>query len=232
MSKAKLRTFPSPRRLTEEAAMLLRNEITASTKARGILLAGGNTPLPVYGLAFEGTRTFPPRLRLFLTDERFVPESSPFNNRSAVLAACGEAAEAVAAVLPAVVTAGLSVEENARRYDGILKDFRRKGGTFPLGIFGIGADGHTAGIFSLEGDIRNTTHAAVQCMRPDGMAGITITPHIIGQVEHIIVLATGTSKQEAVRSILEGNGTVAAEVFAPHPHVEVWFAEGDPPRSG
>ena len=70
-----------------------------------------------------------------------------------------------------------------------------------LGLFGMGADGHTAGIKPHAFDMETSAYAA--SYTGEDFERITITPHAIGHVADAVVYVSGKAKRPALQRLLE-----------------------------
>ncbi len=92
-----------------------------------------------------------------------------------------------------------------------------------VGFLGMGTDGHTAGIFTLEQARIKTGALTLHTSRPDGMEGVSTTPAFFQRVERIILLVTGEEKREATEALLNHPHSIPAGIaLADHPNVELW----------
>jgi 6-phosphogluconolactonase/glucosamine-6-phosphate isomerase/deaminase len=89
-------------------------------------------------------------------------------------------------------------ERAAREYEQLLP------GVFDVLVLGIGEDGHTASLFPGSPALRERTRRVVHVIgdKPPPHR-LTVTPPVIESARLTLVLATGQSKQNAVRRALE-----------------------------
>jgi 6-phosphogluconolactonase len=64
-------------------------------------------------------------------------------------------------------------------------------------LLGIGADGHTASLFPHAEELEEKHRLAVAVERPD-VARVTLTPPPLRAAEHVVFLAVGEEKADAV----------------------------------
>ena len=162
-----------------------------------------------------------------LSDERLVPLDSPESNIGRMLGmlrALGLPARRVLCVAPED-----TAETAAWRYNASLRRYFASGGTLRVALLGLGADGHTAGLFTAEDVARGTGHLAVSTRRPDGREGVTVTMDLLARTRSLVFLVVGNKKADAVKRLCAGRKTlVAAIVAADHPRAEVWYADDEP----
>lgn len=218
-----LRRFADRDSLEAAAYELLAAEAKKADNS-ALLLSGGNTPQGLYKRIAAKPFSIHEGCRVMVSDERLVPFDSPESNIGRMLAmlrALGVPAKRVLCVAPEE-----TAEVSAWRYDAALRRYFAAGGTLRLALLGLGADGHTAGLFSAEDVARGTGHLAVSTRRPDGCEGVTVTMDLLTHAARVVFLAVGSEKVEAVKRLCAGRKTlVAGIVAADHPMAEVWYAE-------
>jgi 6-phosphogluconolactonase/glucosamine-6-phosphate isomerase/deaminase len=80
---------------------------------------------------------------------------------------------------------------------------------YTLAIFGIGSDGHTAGIKAGSGVAES--NESVESYKADDFERITITPKLIARVDEAIVQASGASKRATLRDWVANNYSIAEQ---------------------
>ncbi len=196
----------------EVFALLLSEFQSAGTKPYGVMLAGGSTPFRVYNQLAETEMQANPNLHIIFSDERHVPVDAPANNYGRcrpMLDNLGIAAERVIHV-----HTELELEAAAARYAADLAAFFDQGGTISLGLLGLGADGHTASIFTVRAAaIRDRLAfpvAATVLRRPAGhgpgdtqtdetffspLARVSVSALVLERVARLIFVVSGDSKR-------------------------------------
>ena len=220
----KLRTFQTTEELIFQSLETLRQVLPKLEECDGVMLAGGRTPLEIYRrVAAEKIST---RGGLFLSDERYVPVTDPQSNYGTI-----------APFFPGLgrIKTELPIEEAARAFNDDLKQLKN----IPLGLLGLGADGHTASLFNLKDAALRDDRLAI----PVGQSRvsvplaqnerdarstftgqrISVTPALLRRIEKIIILATGAEKKEIIQTLLKKPETIPAGIaLAGHPDVEIW----------
>jgi len=186
-----------------------------------VMLSGGSTPVPAYGaLARRGIRPAADRYVLF-SDERHVPsdsEASNFHQTRPLIAAL-----ALPETRVLRVRTELPLEEAAADYERRLKAMLDAGVGIGLGLLGLGADGHTASLFSAADLERGAGRLAIAVQRPDGRGAVSVTPRLLARVATPVFVVAGADKRDALERFLAGDpGSVARQAVAACPHVEVW----------
>ncbi len=180
------------------------------------MLSGGSTPYAIYNRLATVPCPVHPDRRLFLSDERMEPFGSNKNNAHnlmPMLSALGCEDRFIR------VDTGLPAAEASAGFDRNLQPLEK----IDLGLLGMGADGHTAGLFTPEQANRKSGALALHADRPDGMQGVSATPALFQRVERIVLLVTGESKREIIHTLLSKPESIPAGIaLAGHPDVELW----------
>jgi 6-phosphogluconolactonase len=186
-----------------------------------VLLSGGGTPLPAYALAVERSPAAHPDLRIAYTDERHVPAESEASNYRSTKPLIDSLRLPAQRVLR--VRTELPVQDAARDYEERLAKAAHDGFGIGFGLFGLGADGHTASLFSTADLERGEGRLAIAVQRPDGRAAVSVTPALIAKVSEPLIVVAGADKQWALASFLRRESTLVAwRAFSGCKRVEVW----------
>lgn len=176
-------------------------------------LSGGTTPAPAYAAlaASPAVAGLAARIALhfWVGDERGVPADSPDRNGAAIAAALA-GADVVLHRWP----------EGDRAAAGALyaEEIRAALGPFPvfdLAILGMGADGHTAGLFSMDqvraSEAPGVLTIATQAPSPP-LDRMTMGAALLRRSRSVMVLLRGEAKADALRAALAGGPCPAAAV--------------------
>ena len=219
------RRFDTFEVLTREAAVLLKAHFEASAECPyAVMLSGGNTPMPIYRLLAHEPLKPSPQLHLLYSDERLVPMHSSENNY-------GNTMDMVRALrLPDArilrVRTELPLQAAADRYDRDIAQFLAQGGQLPLGLLGLGSDGHTASIFTAEDAALGDDRWAVAVPRPQKPDRVSVTPACLSRVQQIVFIATGVDKAAIVQRFKsEPLSMPAGQAVAGVRHVELWYTQ-------
>lgn len=98
------------------------------------------------------------------------------------------------------VLIGESIENTTEHFNNFLKEAIEEAG-YSIGFFGIGADGHTAGLLPQSSAIDSNTFAA-HFIGPD-FSRITITPNTIIKLDEAVVYAVGETKWATLSKLKE-----------------------------
>ena len=214
--------------LAEEASALLLTCLAEQVGAHGrasIILAGGSTPRRTYALLAAGisARGIPVRaLEWFFGDERWVPPEDPRSNermaRETLLGPINAPEDSIHSWNAGV---GDPVE-CARRYCELLPA-ALEGDVPDILLLGIGPDGHTASLFpgatawlpdgrQVPIAQRLSSEYAAAAIQGGNAPGwrLTLCPDILGTARHVVFLAAGADKTEAVRRAVKGDANTPA----------------------
>jgi 6-phosphogluconolactonase len=189
----------------------------------GVMLSGGRTPLKAYHALARNPVVPSTSLHILFSDERVAPPDSPqsnYGNARAMIRALGIPEDRVLRV-----RGEMPMEEAAERYDRDLAEFVEKGGSLPLGLLGLGADGHTASLFSIEDVDRATGRFAIPVPRAPKPDRVSVTPDFLARFEQIVFLVAGPEKADAVETLLrEPAALPAGRAVAGASQVEIWVS--------
>lgn len=198
----------------EVAAEATRHILVRSAEAvdaRGrfrIVLAGGTTPLAVYGLLAEAAAAWP-AWEVYFGDERCLPpEDGGRNSLAATLALLGRVPILQENVYP--MAAELGPEAAAADYAPLVE----AAVPFDLVMLGMGEDGHTASLFPgtviPAGALVMPVHGA-----PKPPADrVSLTPMALTAAREVLILVTGAGKREALAAWRSGADLPVARVAA------------------
>lgn len=202
-------------RLTEAA-------LTVRSAPAALMLAGGTTPLAAYARLTSHPPTVFSGLHVLFSDDRHVPAESPHSNYGQIAPMLKAWALPDERILR--VHGEQPLELATTRYASDIGRFLDAGGVIPLGLLGLGADGHTASLFSAEHIARGQDGWAQSVQRPDGLNGVSVTPRLLREVQHLIFVVSGRGKREMAHRLVHQPATLTAgQAVAGHRAVEVWM---------
>ncbi|HUT26084.1 MAG TPA: 6-phosphogluconolactonase [Sumerlaeia bacterium] len=217
-----LRQFDNVENMTRATVGLLAEAFRREGHAPyGVMLSGGRTPLNAYGTLTRNPVVPSTSLHILFSDERVAPPDSPqsnYGNARAMIRALGVPEDRVLRV-----RGEIPVDEAAERYDRDLAGFIDKGGSLPLGLLGLGADGHTASLFSLDDVERARRRFAVPVSREPKPDRVSVTPDLLARFERIVFLVSGPEKAGVIETLLrEPAALPAGRAVARASRVEIW----------
>jgi len=220
----KVTEFDTSEALIQAACELLGEHICSEEDdPRAIILPGGTTPIPVYEKVSRSGWQAGSDLHIIYSDERVVPVDSPANNYSQtkdMIQALGIPDEQVIRV-----ETEYPLAESAKRYDSALAAFLGMGGRIPLGLLGLGSDGHTASLFSEEDIERGRNRLIVAVPKKDGPDRVSVTPLLLRRCERLVFIVFGADKRSVCDALIEHPETIPAGM-ATHDveNLELWMA--------
>ena len=201
--------------VSDAAAAAVAEHLRTAIAERGlahVVLTGGTVGIPTAGkLARElsAAGVDPERIEVWWGDERFVAADSPERNDLAVRASFVEALGIPAhRVHPMPSTSsGMGLDDAAAWYGQQLDmaggdvPFHTRGRAFfDVLLLGVGPDGHIASLFPEHPDQKETTltASAVRDSPKPPPERITLTWPAVNSARHVVLLAAGAEKAEAV----------------------------------
>ncbi|GEM_PF-289017 len=198
--------------LAEAAADHLEARLREQEGPFRLALAGGSTPRRLYSLLAE--RDLPwERLRIFLGDERAVPEDHPDSNfrmvRETLLAGSTLQSEQVFRW-----ETERGPDEAARVYAQALdREFAGAPPCFDLVLLGLGEDGHTASLFPGSPALQVFDRAtAANPLGPGKGSRLTLTLPVLNLARSAMFLVGGRAKASILRRVLAGGPFPASRV--------------------
>lgn len=170
---------------------------------RVLWLVSGGSAIPVVVAVCKrlGATT---KLTVGLIDERYGDMGHADSNWTQLLAAGFDPT----AYTPLPVLQGKSPEETARDYEMRLTA-ALQGSDYRIGLFGIGADGHTSGI--LPGSPAAESDRLVTYYEGPDYQRITTAPQLIGKLDEAVVYAAGEAKKPALTALVTSDVPVAEQ---------------------
>jgi 6-phosphogluconolactonase len=218
-----VRRFTSRAELEHALTEKLARTFARATASAPILvmLSGGSTPQPVYRALAQSAQRSAGGLYVCCSDERLVPLTSDHNNYRMLrpmLDAVG-----VPEAHRMYVRTELPAEEAARDYERQLQYPIDAGTPLVLSLLGMGADGHTAGLFTHEDLARAHGRLAISVQRADGLMGVTVTPELLSRASEVLLAIAGRDKHRALSALLARDpNLVAWQAIRACASVQVW----------
>jgi len=198
-----LEILPDSAHLVERAKVLILERISTALQSKDyftIVLAGGNTPKPLYqSLAREDLPW--PKIHVFWGDERYVPSDDPDSNQGMARAAWLDHVPIPTSNLHPMPTESGDPLVDALKYQEHLRDFfAQDWPSFDLVLLGMGDDGHTASLFPNTGALQ-VTEQLVTVGNKGQDPRITLTIPLLNLAHNVIFLVAGANKKPALAQI-------------------------------
>lgn len=209
------------------AALIERLDRAITTAARGgsaIMLSGGKTPMPAYRELGSRSPQPAPDLSVLFSDERYVPSTSEASNYHQSLPLLNALALSESSVLR--VRTEMPLDAAAIDYEKRIDALLLAGVGFRLGLLGLGADGHTASLFTADDIARARGRRAIPVNRPDGMQAVSVTPEVLAHFTDLIFVVAGRDKHNAVQSLINRDSSLAAyRAVESRATTDLWLAD-------
>lgn len=215
----KIETFSSREawlvRTSQAVIAELKNAAEFGKKNFHICLAGGSTPKELYKIIAGSSEckalSAVIQIHLWQGDERCVEAESPFLNSHMISESFRYASEGAGRwPNPPIFhrwpcdIQSLTPEASALQYAVELENQLAASGTnaFDLCILGIGADGHTASLFSLQDAMDSAKPLAFPTLSPhDPKLRVTLRGDFLKSSRAVFVIAAGKGKKAVVEAI-------------------------------
>lgn len=193
---------------TQEGMRALAARLGDELSQRPVLwLLSGGSNIPV---SVDVMRVLPeqlqPNLTIALTDERYGAPNHPDSNWLQLTEAGFQPGNSK--IIPVLSSEARPLAQVVASYEKRLKQALDDAGIV-IGQFGIGADGHTAGILQHSSAVADE-NLVCGYQAPD-FARITLTPSAIRQVNAAYIFAFGAEKQSALEDLRTKEVTVAEQ---------------------
>ncbi len=182
----------------------LARDLSGGKHVLWLVPGGSNIPLTVAVMA-QLPDTLTAGLTIMLTDERYGAVGHPDSNVHQLNEAGFLPKQAV--VIP-VLRAGLSLKETCKHYAADFTDATSRADTI-IGQFGMGSDGHIAGI--LPGSPAVSSADLTAGYEAPGFTRITLTPKALSQLVAAYVFVFGDSKHQALDTLQSGALSLEAQ---------------------
>lgn len=184
--------------LAETLANKLNDTLKEHERVVWLVPGGSNVPISVAAMKLVD-EALSAKLIIMQTDERFVPTHDPDNNWHQLQLAGFEVKRAE--TYPIVQEDGLSFEQTVENYQKIVKEQFTKA-DYIIGQFGIGPDGHIAGI--LPQSPAASTQSLVSGYHTEKFTRVTLTFEALKSVDLALAFAYGQEKFAALHNLQAG----------------------------
>jgi len=195
--------------VAKEAARRILDYADEAIDDKGVfrlVLAGGHTPEACYRLLSEADTDWS-KWEIYFGDERCLPVDHP--DRNSVMA---QKTFLDAVPIPSANIYPIPSEKGAEAAAEAYETVVNSAIPFDVVLLGIGEDGHTASMFP--GQIHPTDHSVFPVHNspkppPDR---VSLSAPALSEAGHIMVLATGAGKRDALKAWKEGKPIPIAEI--------------------
>ncbi len=187
-----------------------------------LALAGGGTPRQAYRILAEiskDDKEFWEKVRVYWTDERYVPHSSEASNYRSARKTLLDFVPIPPANIHPIPTDYEDANESANEYSEIFP------ACADVIMLGMGQDGHIASIFPYGNAVCETKKRFTIDYAPvEPRLRITATFGTIRSANEIIVLVAGESKRQALKKVFDETGSIE-EIPARAVKDALWFTD-------
>lgn len=196
----------------------------ATQEFASLSIPGGTTPAPFFDLLCKQDLDWS-RVRVLLSDERYVPEDSPRSNTSLVKRHLMQD-KAAAAHMVAFYDANLSEDDFVAQSGASMMEYL----PIDVSVLGMGADMHTASLFPDSAELADALDSdmPLHVVRPASQpeARITLSGPVLAKAGKTYILIVGTDKRVA----FEQAGGESSALVAPirtvfGPRTRVFWAD-------
>jgi len=145
------------------------------------------------------------RLHVCLVDERFVPVRDKNSNWERL---ASDGFDQMFTESHPIIKYNLDAQALTSDYNQLITDILKDKNLYVIGLFGIGADGHTAGL--LPGNPVMDSGDYVATFKGDDFERITITPKMIERIDEAVVFSMGTTKYDAIQKFIDDDDSIIA----------------------
>lgn len=207
--------------LVEQAAekfiTVIKNATTPGAGLHGdgiarIVLTGGGAGIKLLEkLAVDGADLNWENIHIFFGDERNLPVSDPESNEGQAREALLSKVSIPDANIHGYELQGLdadTLEESARAYEAVLKEFAPQG--FDLHLLGMGGEGHINSLFPHTDAVREEERLVIvvtDSPKPPAER-VTLTLPAVRSAQRVWLLVAGAEKAEAAAAIINGEQAV------------------------
>lgn len=173
------------------------DHLDADKKVLLLLSGGSNIPIAIKAFQELKKRTLS-KLSVTLTDERFGPTGHENENWQQLLNAGLDLNNALF-YRPLI---NKNIKQTTHEFNNWLKKQFNEA-DYVIGIFGVGADGHTAGIKPFSPAVKSKDLAT--SFKGDDYDRVTISFNAIRRVNEVFIQASGQDKSKVLRDLLTDN---------------------------
>lgn len=213
--------YPTLDEFHDQSAQAIIKAANQSIELRGsfyVVLAGGQTPQPIYG-RLKLMETDWSKWHVYFCDERCLPPDHPGRNSHMATHAWAKYVSVPRSQIHSI-PAELGAERAAKAYSEELKQLDK----FDLVLLGLGEDGHTASLFpgnDYGEDLSLPAAMAVQNAPKPPSHRVTLSAWRLGLARQVFFLVGDKSKLKALIEWRDGR-RIPARFINPTTGVDIW----------
>ena len=185
---------PDPELGTDSLSHRLTEHLANGEKVLWLVSGGSNIPLSV-AIMRRLSPSLTANLSILLSDERFGPTGHADSNATQLLTAGFDHKQAT--ILPVLVGI-LNLSDSLARYESTVRQALSEA-DYVIGQFGIGNDGHIAGILPNSPAVDGADFVAAY--QSDPFLRLTLTAHALKRLSVAFIFAYGASKHQALEQL-------------------------------
>jgi 6-phosphogluconolactonase len=230
-----IRVYADLESLSQKAAELFTLQSRVADIACGrfsVALSGGETPHRMYELLATpeySERIHWPKVHIFWSDERCVPEDDPRSNALMARQALLDHVPIPPGNIHPIRCAS-NPHQAAQEYEQELREFfSKKNPNFHLLLLGLGSNGHTASLFPHTSVLNEQQLWVSEVFVEElGMYRVTFTAPFINKADHVVFLVSGADKAQTLEDVLEGAyqpHELPAQLIRPKGNHPTWLVD-------
>jgi 6-phosphogluconolactonase len=219
---AVFRHFESMDEIHKAVYELLADQITGTDTSGqyALMIAGGSTPLKIYRKIAQSDLKASENMTLLFSDDRHLNADSPDSNYGNCLPMIRQIGLSDQQVI--YVDGSVELEAAAVAYDQAVTKMLENGTQVSLALLGMGADGHTASIFTEEAALKRDCNA-FPVHDTGGFNRVSVSTPVLEAAKRIVFLVTGEGKAAILRDFRDKPQSLPSGIaVANHTNVEIW----------
>jgi 6-phosphogluconolactonase len=219
--------FDSPDALMSGLALAVAQDLQVALENKPLItlaIPGGTTPAPFFDILAKAKLEWS-RVRVMLTDERYLPEGNSRSNTGLVKRHLLQKNAAAAQMVPFYVS-GVEVDDFVADHATVVAD------CLPIDVcvLGMGADMHTASLFPDSAELGDAlvSERPLHVVRPASQpeARLTLTGSALASAAKTYVLIVGADKKAALERAQGETSSMVAPIRAVFgEHTSIYWAD-------
>lgn len=203
----------SPAAAERAAVEFIARHLIGVMQQRGqasLAISGGRSPWGMFDQLAAQAVTWS-AVHLFQVDERIAPPGDDARNWTRFLAGALARRVPPANLHPMPVEIE-ELETAADRYAGTLSEWTGEPPVLDVVHLGIGADGHTASLFSGDSTLEETQRPVAVSRSYEGFRRLTLTLPALNRARCVVWFAVGAARRAALARLLDGDTAIPASL--------------------